>query len=281
MRRSELVSSKVTVTMVRDPKGQRTIKQLFAVIVLLLSAHMARSAAVTGAVVQTWHCDPQTNIVTVQIVNASDKDITGYNVSIKETYPDGHVDSHEMLYDFVGLLAFLQKTQGTPDEANIRKQYGDGLFHPGESRNELISVQPGLKDFPAMVDVVAYADQTSEATNSDGLQRLVGHRKADVASTQMANEIIKAALADPNDADPAATAATKIQDRITVWKAQPHTTLDLETGTLRNVVNELKEISLHSNNKRDALNQYVAKNEQGIATLAPHAELTKTGGRPQ
>jgi hypothetical protein len=225
--------------------------------------------------VQTWHYDPQTNMVTLQIVNASHKDITGYNIAIKETYADGHVDNHELLSDFVGHLKFIQEIKGTADEARIRKDMGDGLFHPGEIRNELVGVQPGLKDFQAVIDVVAYADQTSEATNNDGLQRFVGHRKADVASTQIADEIIKAALADPKDPDPAATAAIKIQDRITVWKAQQHTSLDLEIGTLRGVVDELKRISLHSTNKRDALNQYLAKSEQGIATLSPHTELPK------
>jgi hypothetical protein len=252
------------------------MKHLFVLVALLFSVHMARSAPVTGAVVQTWHYDPQTNMVTLQIVNASHKDITAYNISIKETYADGDVDNHELMCDFVGRIKFLQDIKGSPEEARIRKELGDGLFHPGEVRKELVGVQPGLQDFQAVVDVVAYADQSSEASNNDGLQRLVDHRKVDVASRQIANEIIKAALADPNDANPAATAAAKIQDRITVWEAQPHTTLDLETGTLQGVVQELKEISLHSNNKRDALNQYLAKSEQGIATLSPHMSYRRT-----
>jgi uncharacterized protein YchJ len=253
------------------------MKHLLLAVVLLFSAHVTRTAPL-GAVVQTWHYDPQTNMVTVQIANMSHKDITGYNLTIKETYADGHVNSHEQMVDFVGTLKFLQEMKGTADEARLQKEMGDGLFHPGEIRKELFRVKPGLKDFEAVVDVVAYADHTSEASNGDGLQRLTEHRKAEVASTQTANQIIKAALADPNDADPAATAAAKIQARITAWKAQPHTTLDLETGTSQNVVNELKEISSHSTNKRDALNKYVAKSEQGITTMSPHADLTKTGG---
>jgi hypothetical protein len=253
------------------------MKHIFLAVALLFSAHVTRSAPL-GAVVQTWHLDAQTNVVTLQIVNMSHKDITGYNLAIKETYADGHVNNHEQLVDFVGRLKFLQDIKGTADEARIRKDMGDGLFHPGETKTELFRVKSGLKDFEAVVDVVAYADQTSEASNSDGLQRLTDHRKSEVASTQMANQIINAALADPNDADPAATAAAQIQARITAWKAQKHTTLDLETGTLQGAVDELKGISSHSNNKRDALTKYLAKSEQGITTLSPHAELTKTGG---
>jgi hypothetical protein len=57
-------------------------------------------------------------------------------------------------------------------------------------------------------------------------------------------------MADPTDADPAVTAAKKIQERITLWKAQEHTTLDVEWVRCRGVVDELKGIS-----SRDALKE--------------------------
>ncbi len=207
---------------------------------------MPRSAPVTGAVVQTWHYDSQTNLVTAQIVNVSHKDITAYNISIKETYAGGRpVRSHELMTDTAGEPAFIQELQGTVGEENLRKALrstggvGDGLFHPGESRKEIIGVQPGLQNFEAVIDVVAYADSTAEATNNDALQRLISHRKVALTSRQAANDIIKAALADPNDSDPAATAAKQIQNRITVWQAQKHTTLDFEPGVAKGVVDEL------------------------------------------
>jgi hypothetical protein len=238
-----------------------------------------RASPPIGAVVQTWHYDAQTNLVTATVVNVSHKDITAFNIAIKETYADGHVNSHELLEEYAGLVGFVEEAKGTADEADIRKQFGDGLFHPGESRNEIIGVQPGLKDFAAVVDVVAYTDQTAEATNNDGLQRLLEERKASIASTQMANEIIQAALADPNDADPAATAAKAIQDRITVWKAQTHTTVDFEPGVASGVVEELRAISSHPlTDKRNALTKYLTKSEKRLATFSPHAQLTKIGG---
>jgi len=244
--------------------------------VFALGATSLRASPPIGEVFQTWHYNLQTNIVTAQIVNMSHKDITGYNISIKETYADGPVKRHEVLCDYVGRIVLLQRVQGTADEAGIRKQFGDGLFHPGESRNEIFGVQPGLTDFQAVVDVVAYADQTADATNNDGLQRLLTHRKATVASTHLANEIIKAALADPNDADPAATAATKLQERITLWNAQPHTTPDFEPGEVKGMVDELKRMSVH-HDKRDALQQYVARREAEVAALSPHAKLNIGG----
>jgi hypothetical protein len=257
---------------------------MFGLVLVFASAsfgqcpHLSSPLQPLGAFIEAIECDPKTNSVTVTIGNVSHKDITAYNLSVKETLADGSTDSSELMADYVGRIALVKEAQGTADEADIRKQLGAGLFHPGETRKEFVGVQPGAKDIQIVVDSVTYADHTSETTNGDGLQRIIGHRKQEIASMQLANEIIKAALADPNDADPAATAATKIQERITLWKAQRHTTLDLETGTLQGVVDNLREISSQNTNKRDALNQYVAKSEQRILTLSPHAGLTNTGG---
>ncbi len=243
------------------------------------SAQSQAASPPIGAVVQTWHYDPKTNLVTATVVNTSHKDITAFNIAIKETYADGHVRSHELLEELAGRAAFVEEFKGTVDEANIRKQFGDGLFHPGESRNEIIGVQPSLQNFEAVVDVVAYTDQTAEATNNAALQRLLEERNASAASTRMANEIIQAALADPNDADPAATAAKAIQDRIAVYKAQTHTTVDFEPGVASGVVEELRAISSRPlTDKRNALTQYLAKSEKRLATFSPHAQLTKIGG---
>jgi hypothetical protein len=250
---------------------------LFVSAYTISPAQSLRASPPIGAVVQNWHYDPQSNAVTLKIVNTSQKDITAYNISIKETYADGHVNSHELLCEYAGRMVLVQEFKGTPDEAEIRKQLGDGLFHPGESQNEIIGVQPALQNFESVIDVVAYTDQTAEATNNAALQRLLEGRKASVASTQMANQIIQAALADPNDADPAATAAKEIQDRITVWKAQKHTTVDFEPGVAKGVVDELRAISSRPDRRND-LTQYLTRSEKRVATLSPHAELTKIGG---
>ncbi len=181
----------------------KTLKRLPYLMLMLFLAILTvplRAFPPIGAVVQTWHYDPQTNIVAAQIVNVSNKDITGYNISIKETYAAGHVSSHELMTDTAGAPAFIQELQGTVGEENLRKLLrsaggvGDGLFHPGENRKEIIGVQPGLQNFEAVVDVVAYADQTAEATNNDAFQRLLSHRKVTLSSRQAANDIIKAAL---------------------------------------------------------------------------------------
>ena len=131
-----------------------------------------------GAFIQLIECDPKTNMVTVTIARVSHKDITAYNLSVKKTLAES-TGSSELMDDYVGRIALVKEVQGTPDEAAIRKQFGDGLFHPGETREEMIGVQPGAKDIQVVVDSVTYADHTSETTNVDGLQRINQPSQAD------------------------------------------------------------------------------------------------------
>jgi hypothetical protein len=251
----------------------------FAALLFLISfASSLRASPPIGAVVQTWHYDPQTNIVTLKIANTSHKDITAFNIAIKETYANGRVEEHEMLEELVGKILRAKELQGTLEGESFRKQFGDGGFHPGEVRDEKLPVQPGLTNYQAVIDVVAYIDGTADADNAAGLERIVDERKAAVASKKMATEIIQTALADANDTDPSTTAAREIQDRATIWKAQRHTKIELDTVLLESVANELKTLSSRNANKRDALKQIVNREEARVSVLSVHAALVKTGG---
>src|SRR5712691_9269856 len=97
------------------------LKRLPYMLFLAAFAVPLQASPPIGLVVQTWNYDPQTNVVTAQIVNVSKKDITGYNISIKETYADGRVSSHQLMADTAGAPAFLQELQGTVGEENLRK----------------------------------------------------------------------------------------------------------------------------------------------------------------
>lgn len=242
---------------------------------LFASASRAQSPPI-GAAVQTWHYDPTTNLVTLKIVNTSHKDITAFNIAIKETYADGRVEEHEMLEELVGKIIAAKELQGDTSRGaeTFRKLYGDGAFHPGEVRDEQLGVQPGLTKYQAVIDVVTYMDGTADATNNDALGRIVDERQATVASQKIITEIIQTALADPNDTDPSVTAAKKLQDRAKVWKAQQHTKLDLDAGRLESVANELKSIR-----NRDVLKEFANKEAGRLSLFSVHAALVKHGGQ--
>ncbi len=185
-----------------------------------------------------------------------------------------------MLEELIGKIVRAKELQGDHSRGaeSFRKLYGDGAFHPGEVRDEKLGVQPGLTNYQAVIDVVTFIDGTAEATNNDALGRIVDERQAAVASQKIITEIIQTALADPNDTDPAMTAAKKIQDRATIWKAQQHTKIDLETVWLESIADELKTVSSRNVNKRDALKQIVNREEARMSLLSVHAALVKTGG---
>jgi hypothetical protein len=218
--------------------------------------------------------------VTVKIVNNSHKDITAFNITIKETYADGRVDKHEVLEELLGKILRAKELEGDRSSGaeDFRKLEGDGAWHPGEVRDEQLPVQPGLTDYQAVIDVVTYMDGTADSTNQAALGRIVDERQATVASQKIITEIIQTALADPNDSDPSATAAKKIQDRASVWKAQKHTKLDLDTVRLESMADEIKIVSSRSVNKRDALKQLLNREEGRLSLMSVHAALVKTGG---
>ena len=235
-------------------------------VLCIAPAALPQAKGALRAVVQTWTYDPTHNppLVTAKIVNNSHKDITAFNMSIKETYANGHV--------------YKQEVEGKANEANFRKYYGDGVLHPGAVWDEKLPVQPELTDYQAVVDVVTYMDGTAESTNDDALGRIMEERQATVDSQKIAIEIIKSALGDANDPTPAMTAAKKIQDRANVWKVQPHTKLDLNDVYLESIANELKALSSGNGNRRDALQQIVNREEANMSVRSVHAALVKTGG---
>jgi hypothetical protein len=261
---------------------KRLLCLLVCLVVQCIVSVPAALSQVKGAVVQQWNYDPTHNppLVTVKIVNNSHKDITAFNIAIKENYADGHIEQHEMMHEFLGKIIAAKENQGntSPEAEYFRKLYADGELHPGAVWDWELGVQPGLTNYQAVIDVVAYTDGTAESTNDDALGRIVEERQTALASQKIAIEIIKTALADANDTTPAMTASRKIQDRATVWKAQQHTKLDLDGGLLESVANEIRIVSSRNVKKRDALKQILDREEARMSILSVHAALVKTRG---
>ena len=239
----------------------------------------AALAQVKGAVVQTWNYDPTHNppLVTVKIVNNSHKDITAFNIAIKETYANGRVLQHEMLEELVGKIINFKQVEGTAYEASFRKLYGDGVFHAGTVWDEKSPVKPGLTDYQAVIDTVVYIDGTAETTNNDAFGRVISERKAALATRKMTIQIIKAALADPNDPDSSRTAAQKMRDQAAVSRHSQQ--LQLDPVVFESTADEIKIVSSRNPfNKREALKQLADKEDAELSILSVHAALVKTGG---
>src|SRR5712692_8908598 len=242
-----------------------------------------RASPPIGAVVQTWHYDPQANTVTVRIVNISDKNITAVNMSINETFADHSVNNHERLVDMLAAVVLVQQIKGTPDEDRIRTQLGDGTLPAHQSFDRVFRYADGkvVTDFHATIDVVAYADGSAEATNIAALARLREHRKAELLSYEKASQILKEVLADSAIQTPTEEAAARLEKFLIAWKAQPHSSVDLEPGIMEAVVRDLKNAprvaAAQHIGEAEFLQRYVAEKEQHISMLSTHTQL-KTGG---
>jgi len=252
------------------------LKRLPYLMLMLLAVLVVplRASPPIGAVVQTWRYDSQANTVTVRIVNASQKDITAFNLSLKITYASA-VSQYQWLRDLVNAAVLLDRFKGTANEHALRQEFGDGEIPIGGSHDEKISVQPGLVNFAAVLDVVAYSDKTAEATNTAALQRLIDQRKAMALSIQKANEIVQSVISDPTVTHPHVAASTQVQKLLDAWRAKPHyDTLDMNEAELVGIADELKQTP------PERLKTYIDLKEKERATWIGQAQLVKIGGQP-
>jgi hypothetical protein len=240
--------------------GGNMIKRLPYLIALLLAglAVPLRASPPIGVVVQTWHYDPQTRIVTVRIANTSDKDITAFNLSVTEKYADGTVNSSEKMTDYLPLMATIQQFQ-----AEGLSPQGNGTFPAKTSRDVTFPVAKDPKDVLIAVDMVAYADHTADVTNERAFTHLLSSRKELVLATQQANQVIKDALTTPNPKD----AAVKELKRLA----------DVARSGGRNLAEATLRSHMQSAQQAPDLGKLIKDGESRIAVYTSHTQVVKGG----
>jgi len=154
--------------------------------------------AVTSATATVSHFDPVHGTATIEILNQSDKDITAYSLAIEAVLQDHQVDRSERMADYGARLSAK----------------GEGL-HPGQTAKEPLQFSPKNRAMSVKATVVAvvFADQTSEASSSEALDRIVEHRTSEALMTRTSIEAVSQALAGTSE-HPGETAGKIIRDRI-------------------------------------------------------------------
>lgn len=246
------------------------VKRRLPVLTFLLAVPWIVSAQHLGAVVVSHDYDSANNTVTLHLVNQSHKDITAYNIKIKETYAGG-INEHEYLHDTLQLMLNIEEWTAAKDPSGeqLRQQFGNGTFAAGTNQDEVIHVQPGLLNFEAVIDTVTYADKTAETTNKDALNRVLGNWKAAAQTIETSNEIIKHALANSQDPTPNETAAKEIEQVRHNWETEHHRA-NLNPGALQSVITDLRNAPKNS----AYLNDYVTRKTHRAAVLREHAAPT-------
>jgi hypothetical protein len=254
---------------------------MYGLALVFASASRAQSPPIVGAVIQTWHLDSKIsttntkmNLVTFRIVNTGKKDITAYNLSLTITYGTDKTQ-YQWGHDLVNDAVFLEKYKGTPYGQDFIREYGDGRIPVGGFRDEQIGVLPGLTDFNAVFEVVAYADKTAEATDDAAFQRLVDQRKAAAAAIQKADEILRDVASDPTVTTPHATAADRVQKLEDAVRAKPGTP-DISLAQLTVIVHELQRTP--AGTPKESLNTLIDEKEKARAIWVDQAQLVKIGG---
>jgi hypothetical protein len=250
------------------------MRVLFLLFVSLISAGVARSHPI-GVILQGTDYDAAKNVVVVHLLNASHKDATAWNIKITESYASGE-RVHEYTEDVFPLIYAIQAGE-------LAARPGNGTFAAGAVRDVTVHVQPGLTNFQAALDTVIYNDKTAETTNTEALGRMTDFRRVYAQTTDQANQIIESALANPADATPGETAANKIDQLVNSWKAQPHTSIDLDTGLLEGISDSLRNArasAAHRNlDLRTYLQSYVETEKRRATAMSEHSRPTVGGAK--
>ena len=103
---------------------------------VFLVASVIPLRASPGAVTLSWNYDAATKMVTIHVMNATNKDITAYAINVTIKHPDANADISEMIEDSLPLMA-SKASQGQV------AQNDNGTFAAGTSEDKPI---PQTKD---------------------------------------------------------------------------------------------------------------------------------------
>lgn len=236
---------------------------MFALLFLTLAVPLRASPPGLGVVVQSAEYDPAKDEITVRFYNSTKQDVTAYNFSVRIDYADGTTRLDDLLRELPPgetdpRLTFVA---GTTREEKL-PQFGQfGVQHPQITR--VVSV----------VDMVAYADLTAEATNEAAFNRLLEHRKADSAALQEINDALKRSLSAENPPKAALAELEKLAKKCTP-KGNTGNALEaamgLELGgTIQNIRRASGTVSIAQ------FTEYVKDHDSRLAAMKTNSELRR------
>lgn len=245
----------------------RTIAS-FGVLVLfpvLLSGEISQ-----GAVVRTVRVAPDNKSAIVDVSNNSKKDISAYAIAYEITFPDGHRDKGERVVEYLQSIISAQQRLGA-------KWAGEGVFHPGETRNESFAfTKTPISGMNATVDVVIYTDDTAEIANQEAFNLLMSDRLATARADDIAAGILQTALTDTNDVHPLETARTKLQQVLTsgsISSLPAKASLQTLVENLQRIGETGKKNGWSVERVRESMKRMVAEKSSGKAVTLQHSQL--------
>jgi hypothetical protein len=229
-----------------------------------------RASPPIAAVIQTSHYNPQTNIITLRVNNTGSKDITAINFAISATYPTGNggAASFGYSFDFVdGIIASIEHGY----------EIAPGARHgiaPGEFRDLDVPVSPPIASFRATVDMVIYADGAADVQNRMAFNRIMLQRKGEMLALEKANQLLAAALADPNIEHPSATVAAQLKAlaHASATNKDMNDPASYEEGSLLNAAQNIGNSPKERVAEEDHLHTLIKTHESQMTLLSSHIQ---------
>lgn len=252
-------------------------KRLPYLMALLCLAVPLRGSTPMGAAVRNWRYDPVAKVVRLTVVNTSQKEITGYSLSIRTTHPDTTVNLSERLQDLLPLMITVDRIG-----SDVRREYGNGTFAPGASREEQITDPVGVVDVSAVVDVVSYADGTADVQNERAFKRLIAQRKGAILAKQKASEVLKHALEEQTVKHPSAASIAELKRLADVLHGKnlaPDDPEAYEGFYLNEIRSQFENQPIEaSSSEGEMIERFINDQERAIEFSEPHTLLRRTGG---
>jgi hypothetical protein len=194
----------------------------FCLSVLAFGQPRAQNSMGTGSIqgirIKTESFDPQTRVATLAFINDSRADITAWGYCVVAQTAPGSVTKHDFCtaIDSIPSLGDVRVEQSRKPLAATAQCNGCDVIHPGQEQTVTFdfSSSPDVLAASVELNLLAFSDGRTITTDTAGkaaLGRLIRSRSENLRALQNVVTAVQGALADPNDAHPAATAIARLE----------------------------------------------------------------------
>lgn len=283
--RPAIVAVLCIASAIRTPGQTPTTVTLYCPIALPAPTVHSEIPNTLTAVAVTWNYYPQPKMLVLHLTNISGKDITAYNLTVRNKYADGTQDDPccgvQSSSELLGGLIAAQMAKGTPSEEIVER--GNNTFAAGTTRDQTVPESKDIIGVEAVVDVAVYADGTKDVQNDGALMRIWAGRQRQLLALQKVNQFIQSSLADQTE-HPAAAALTELADysaqmtKYTVEQVGKAQAYDFQQGIemyLQNGIQTLRSMQQPrgKTTERERLKEYAESLEKEIDLMSPHCAL--------
>jgi hypothetical protein len=254
------------------------------------SSGSAQAQAQNVPIALTWDYYAPTKTLVFHATNNSGKEIDGYYISIQYRLRDGTWDKPSLwgsVQDMMDAIVAIQMARDPVSNERRMQEQGLGPFAAGTTRDVILNNINGA-DVKATADPIFYSDGTFDKRDENEFKRFLSRRQGELLGNQKAIKIIRAALADPTNEHPVATAIPALAEAATEEIARnpdgPYDPAHIVGGLLQGSISVLRVVQEQASKntgtpseigktERERLIQYVEKQEKRVELMTPQCHL--------